>query len=74
MQIMHNAHICPSQIYEDCPAFLQPCLYKADYRRYQFFLDFVIQSKKAIWDVWECKKKDHESLVADLLRSVCWQR
>ena len=41
MQIMHNPHICPSQIYEDCPAFLQPCLYKADYRRLKCFLDYV---------------------------------
>ena len=27
------------QIYEDCPAFLQPCLYKADYHRSQYLCD-----------------------------------
>ena len=29
------------QIYEDCPAFLQPCLYKADYHRSQYICDVI---------------------------------
>ena len=70
MQIMHNAHICPSQIYEDCPAFLQPCLYKADYRRYQFFSGLSHPIKEGNLGCLGMQKKDHESLVADLLRSV----
>ena len=74
--------IWPSQIYEDCPAFLQPCLYKADYRRWEFF--WAVASKQKMGNLG-CRRMsilvkrvaqknqmpEHGSAVADLLKS-CW--